>query len=194
MESAFAWLGRLIEWIAQWIPRWLILDSTEGAVKFEGFFMPVRWRKFKEPMRVTVLRPGLHWFWPATTQIQTYPTAFQTDNLPSQTMETEDGVAITVSGMITYTVSDLGLLLTQTHSAVKMIQVLTLAAIHDVCSNLTWDTLKLMQRKGTLDTRLKNAAQKEMDAFGVKVVKCMLTDLAKTRVYRLIQSTQVDNG
>jgi regulator of protease activity HflC (stomatin/prohibitin superfamily) len=193
VESALAWIGQIAAWIGQWIPRWTLLDSTEGAVKFEGFFLPASCRRYKGSMRTSVCEPGLHWYWPATTSLQSYPTAFQTDNLPSQTMETADGIPITVGGMLTYTVDDLSKLLTQTHSAVKMIQFLTLAAIHDVCCNLTWEALRNEQRRGTLDTKLKNAAQRQLTDFGVRVVKCMLTDMAKTRVYRLIQSTQMDN-
>lgn len=192
MDSALAWIGQIVAWIGRFIPRFDLLDSTAGAVKFEGFFLPARFRRFKGEMRVTALGPGLHWYWPATTSFQAYPTAMQTDNLPSQTLETKDGIAVVVGGMITYTVPDLEKLLAQTHSAVKMVQVLTLAAIHDVCCNLTWDALKDEQRRSTLDTKLKNAAQKLLTEYGVRVAKCMLTDLARTRVFRLIQSSQND--
>lgn len=193
MDSALAWVGQIAAWIGQWIPRWIVLDSTMGAVKFEWFFLPASCRRFKGSLRTTIWGPGIWWYWPATTLIGTYPTAFQTDNLPSQTMETADGVAITVGGMVTYTVEDVGKLLTQTHSGVKMIQALALAAVHDVCCNLSWPDLREAQRRGTLDTKLRNAVQRQLTDFGVRVVKCMLTDMAKARVYRLIQSTQQDD-
>jgi len=196
MDSAFAWLGQLIDWIGRFVPRFVLLDSTQGAVKFEGFFLPrklrIFFRGYGGEMRTTFCGPGMHWYWPPTTSFQEYPTAFQTDNLPSQTMETMDDIAITVGGMVTYTVPDLTQLLTQTHSAIKMVQVLTLTAIHDVCCRMTWEDLKKEQRRGTLDTKLRNAAQKLLTPFGVKVEECSLTDMAKTRVYRLIQSTQQD--
>lgn len=198
MDGALAWIGQLVEWVGKFFPRWSLLDTTEGAVKFEGFFLPREWRVrlggFDGAMRVTFCGPGMHWFWPATTAFQIYPTAYQTDNLPSQTMETEDNIAITVGGMVTYTVPDLTKLLTQTHSAMKMVQVLTLTAIHEVCCRMTWDQLKAEQRKGTLDTKLRNAAQKLLTPFGVKVEECSLTDMAKTLVFRLIQSTQQDEA
>lgn len=193
MESAFAWLGQIVQWFGQFFPRWMLLDSTDGAVKFEGFLLPARWRNFKDPIRITVCGPGIHFWWPATTSFQIYPTAFQTDNLPSQTMETTDGEKIVVGGMLTYTIEDLGLLLPHTHSAMKMVQALTLAAIHDVCSSMTWEQLALEHRKRTLNTKLRNQAQKALKEFGVRVEDCMLTDLVRTRVYRLIQSTQQDD-
>lgn len=200
MESAFAWLGQLVNWFSQFFPRFVLLDSTQGAVKFEGFFLPSWLRMyfdwfhgFNGTMRFTQCGPGLHWYWPATTSFQVYPTEYQTDNLPSQTIETSDGKSISVGGMVTYTVPNLMLLLPRTHSAVKMVQVKVLAAIHEVLCKMSWDQLTQEQRKGTLNTKLRHAAQKQLTEFGVKIEECMLTDLARSRVYRLIQSTQSDD-
>lgn len=193
MESALAWIGQIASWIGQWFPRWTVLDMTQGAVKSEGFFLPARLRTYKQAVRITVLGPGLHWWWPATSAFELYPTAYQTDNLPSQTIETEDNVTITVGGMVTYTVADLGKLLTQSHSGLKMVQAKCLAAIHGVCCKMSWSQLKSEQRKGTLDTKLRHACQKPLTVFGVTIEDCQLTDLAKARVYRLIQSTQQDD-
>lgn len=193
MESALAWFGQFMQWIGKLIPRWELLDATEGAVKFEGFFLPAYFRRFKGDVRITVCGPGIHWWWPATTSFQQYPTVFQTDNLPSQTMETSDGVSITVGGMISYRVSDLGKLLPRCHSAVKVVQVITLAAIHATCCKMSWEQLRTEQRKGTLNTKLRNTARKSLEDFGIEVEDCMLTDLVRTRVFRLIQSTQQDD-
>ncbi len=193
MGSAFEWVGQLVSWFAQFFPRFVTLDTTQGAVKFEGFFLPQRLRRFDGDMRLTLCGPGLHWFWPATTSFQIYPTEYQTDNLPSQTIETSDGKSISVGGMVTYTVTDLLMLLPRTHSAVKMVQVKVLAAIHEVICKMSWEQLTIEQRKGTLNTKLRHAAQKQLTEFGVKIEECMLTDLARSRVFRLIQSTQQDD-
>jgi regulator of protease activity HflC (stomatin/prohibitin superfamily) len=193
VDSALAWLGQIADWVGRFFPRWIILDTTEGAVKFEGFLLPRALRRYKDAMRVTVAGPGIHWYWPATTSFQVYPTAVQTDNLPSQTIATADDITISIGGTVTYTVDDLGKLLTQTHSAVKMIQVLTLASIHEVCCRMTWQQLKGEQKRGTLNTKLRRAVQKPLTEFGVRVSYCMLTDLTKTRAHRLIQSMQRDD-
>lgn len=193
MESALAWIGQIASWVGQWIPRWVLIPSTEAAVKYESFFLPARLRQFKGDMRITACGPGLHWYWPATTMMEKYPTAFQSDNLPSQTFDTADGKTVTVGGVVSYTVTDIVKLLTSTHSAQKTIQVHTLAAIHDVCCKLSHEQLMLEQQKGTLKTKLRNGAQKPLTPFGVEINDCMLTDLTKSRAYRLIQSTQVDS-
>jgi regulator of protease activity HflC (stomatin/prohibitin superfamily) len=174
--DAFAWIGQIFEWFGKFIPRWVIINRTEGGVKY------VRGREVK------VLAPGIHWYWPAITEIDTYPTARQADRLQTQTMSTTDDITIIVGGLLVYKVEDVGKLLPTTFEPSIAIKDIALTAVHDVCCEMDWATLKLEQRKGTLNTKLKNAAQKELADYGVKVIKLMLTDLAKCRVLKLSQS------
>lgn len=170
-----------MEWFGRFVPRWIILDPREGGVKF------VR------GARVVKLGPGIHWYWPLVTTYDTYPTVRQADNLPTQVFTTKDDITIAVGGLLVYDVNDVEKLLTTCHNAIRTVQDITLTAVHDVCANLTWDELKDKQRRGTLDTQLKNAAQKQLGEYGVRVIKCMLTDLAKTRVLKVIQSVNKDD-
>lgn len=193
LDSALGWIGKIADWIGQWIPRWFVCPMNHGFVKFEGFFLPAALRRYKDAMRVTYCGPGLHWYWPATTLTDQYPTAFQTDNLPSQSFETSDGYSITVGGSVSYSVTDLVTLLTTNYGQQKTIAVHTLSAIHRVCCCMKLEELKDEQRRGTLNTKLRIAAQKLLTEFGVKVEQCSLTDLTKSRAIRLIQSTQQDD-
>jgi regulator of protease activity HflC (stomatin/prohibitin superfamily) len=177
MESAFAWLGQIFEWLGKWVPRWVILDVTEGAVKYVG------------GKKAKYCGPGIHWYWPVTTTWFSYPIVRQADRLQTQTIVTVDDKTIVVGGLIVYSVSDLLKLLTTTHDPAIAVKDLALTAIHDVCCWMTWEELKVEQRKGTLDTKLKNATQRALDDYGVKVIKVMLTDLAPARVLKLMQST-----
>lgn len=182
MGSAFEWIGKIAEWFGQFIPRWIILDPRTGGVKYV------------KGSRVVELKAGVHWYWPATTTYDTYPTVRQTDNLVSQTIVTLDSHTVTVGAMVVYDVFDVVKLLTTVHNAVHAIQDISLTAIHDVICNLSWVDLMTEQRRGTLDTKLKNAAKKQLADYGVNVQKCMLTDLTnKTRVLRVIQTTSTDS-
>jgi regulator of protease activity HflC (stomatin/prohibitin superfamily) len=194
MQAAFEWIGKIADWIGQWIPRWQMVNSTHAYVKYEGFFLPSRWRRFKDDIRVTRCDPGIFWWWPATTNIDHYPTVYQSDNLPSQTFETEDGVSITVGAIVSYTVTDVVTLLTGNQNAVKTIEVESLAAIHQVCCRMKYAELREEQRRRTLGTKLRNEAQRGLDRWGVKVEDCRLTDLTRTKALRLIQSTQSDTA
>ena len=180
MDSALAWIGQIAEFLGRFFPRWIILDPRMGGVKY------VR------GSRVVQLKP-LDWYWPLITTYDTYPVVRQTDNLVTQSIETADDVTIAVGGMIVYDVTDVVKLLTTVHNAIRTIQDIALTAIHDVCSNMTWAELKAAQRKGTLDTRLRRETSKQLEEYGVRVIKCMLTDLARTRVLKVIQSTNKDD-
>lgn len=176
MDSALAWIGQIAAWVAQWIPRWVILDTTEGAIKYVGGKRAVR------------CGPGIHFFWPARTTFFPYPTARQTDRLETQTMESKDGRTFLVSGTLTYEVEDLMKLLPCTHNAVTLTQEIAMCAVHDVCCGLDWDVLQAEQRKDTLKTKLKNAAQKELGEYGIKVIRLKLNTLARCRVLKVAQS------
>jgi len=180
--DAFAWIGQIFDWFGKFIPRWIIINPTEGGVKY------VRGRDVK------VLASGIHWYWPAVTEIDTYPTARQADRLQTQTMCTADDKTIIVGGLLVYRVEDVGKLLPTTFEPSIAIKDIALTAVHDVCCRMDWSPLKLEQQKGTLDTKLKNAAQRELSDYGVRVLKLMLTDLAPCRVLKLSQSTSQEEN
>ena len=175
--DALAWIGQAAEWFGRFIPRWVILNPSEGAVKF------VRGK------RVVVLEAGIHWYWPAMTEFLSYPTARQSEKLQAQNMSTADVKTIIVGGMLVSKIDDLGKLLPCLHNAEEAMKDIALTAVHDVCSDMTWEALLAEHRKGTLDTKLRNAAQKQLAEYGVRVVKLMLTDLAPCRVLKLSQTT-----
>lgn len=186
MESALAWIGQIAEFVGKFIPRLVIMIPSLGAVKYTG-------RLFgKEAMRVTAHGAGLHVYWPLVSAWEVYPTARQTDDLRTQTITTADGKTIAVSGLITYEVYDLLKLLPTTFEAAKAISEITLTSIHDVLSRMTWEEMCLEQRKGTLETKLRNATKRQLDDYGVKVVRVQLTDMAPARVIKLVQSISND--
>lgn len=176
MEAAFAWVGQFVEWIGQFVPRLRIIRSTHGAIKF-----------VKGAPRL-VLGPCLTVFWPLVTDFLEYPVVRQGVGLREQTLVTIDDRTIVTGGMLIYEVDDLLKLLGSTYSAEQTIRDIALTALHDVCCRMTWDDLKREQQRGTLDTKLKNEAQRALSPYGVKVVKLMLTDLSPCRAYRLVMS------
>lgn len=178
--GAFEWISGLIEWFGRFFPNYKIIKATEGGVKF------------KSNGSAVALAPGVHWFWPARTVIDVWPSKRQGDDLRSQTIVTTDDKTVVISGMVIYEVADMLLFAANTYDGPTTAIEIVLTAIHDVCCRMSWEELKTEQRKGTLDTKLKNAAKIMLDDYGVRVLKVMLTDLAPGRVLKLIQSTSVD--
>lgn len=182
MEAALAWIGQIAAWIGQWIPRWEILDVTQGGIKFVG------------GKKIVECGPGVHFWWPARSKFLTFVVVRQTDQLESQVMESTDGVTFMVGGTLTYSIENLRALVTTTHSMFHAIQDMTQAALHDVVCDMTWLELQQEQRKGTIKTKLRKAAQEQLKTYGVKVEKLQLNSLARCRVYKVSQSTSVEGS
>jgi len=177
MESALAWIGQIAEWVGQFIPRRVVLDTTEGAVK---------WVNGNDPI---FCGPGKHWWWPWTTKWSVFPTVRQTVSIETQTLESLDGKSFIASGTLTYSVTNLLTLLTTVHDADTAVMEIASTTLGDVLPSLTWADLYDQQRRGTLKTKIKNGAQNELTEYGVKVIRFKLNSLVRCRVLKISQST-----
>jgi regulator of protease activity HflC (stomatin/prohibitin superfamily) len=176
MSSAFAWLGQIIEWFGQFFPRWAIVRTTHA------------WVKWVRGSRVLSGTAGIVWYWPATTDFVEYPVVRQTTPLPSQVITLRDDTTVTIGGLLVFSIHDVEKLIAHNYDADDTVRDIAQSALLDVCCKMSWEELHKGQGR-TLDTKLRNAARDELLEYGVTVVKFSLTTLAKTRVYRLIQSS-----
>lgn len=180
MTEAFAWIGQIVEWFGQFIPRREIIEPTHAGVKYVG------------GSKVVELRPGVHWYWPFWTKFHTHPMVRQTVDLRSQAITTKDDKTIVVGGLVTFEVKDITALMVNTWNTDQTIRDVALTAIHDTLEKMDWRDIRKEQQLGVLKKLLKDNVRKEVEKFGVRVLKVGLTDLAPARVIRLIQSTAQD--
>lgn len=178
MESALAWIGQVAEWFGQFIPRRVVLDTTEGAVHTVNGRDPV----YREPGRAW-------WWWPWNSNFNKFPIVRQTVSIETQTLETLDGKTFIVSGTLTYSVTDLLKLLTTTHDADTAIAEMASTTMGDTLTGMTWEALYNEQRRGTIKTKLKNGAKNELEVIGVNVIRFKINSLARCRVLKVSQST-----
>lgn len=177
LDAALGWVGDLAQWVAQWVPRWVLLDVTEQGLKV-----------VKGGKRVEVCLPGkVHFYWPATTLWFAHPVVRQTVLLKPQTITLKDNVTVVLGGLIVVKIKDIRALLCDTFEPDEAIKDISISAVHDVCCQHTWEELVTGQRSGELDKALKLEARKELDKYGVSVLKMTLTELAKCRVYKVIR-------
>lgn len=178
METAFSWVGQLAEWLGQFVPRLRIVRTTHCGIKWVY------------GSRLKIVEPGLTIFWPLVTEFIEYPKVRQGAELREQTVVTTDNRTVVVGGVLVYEVGDMALLIGQTYSPDDTVKEIALTVVHDVCCQVEWSQLHERQRKGTLDTELRNEANKALKTYGVTVVKLMLTDLAPCRVLRVVQTPE----
>jgi len=180
MDAALAWIGQLVEFFGRFFPRLLLLNTTEGAVKFVRGSRPV------------LLEPGLHFYWPLVTEVKAWVVARQSVNLSAQTITTKDGKVLAVGGLLIFRIVDAMPLIAHTWNADATVRDISAGVIHDVCSQSEWGELQMAKNDGTLNRALKRELRRRLSRFGVKVLDATLTDFAPCRVYKLITSNSAD--
>jgi len=169
MDSALGWIGQIAAWLRQFIPKWVIIPATHGGIK---------WVKGK---RLVVLEPGIHFYWPVVTILQAYPVVRQSVDLRPQVMVSLDKKTFSASVVMTYTVEDLGLLLSTTFDPDEVMGEISLAAIYEVLTHCTLEELQTTDITNTLT----DSIQALVVPYGVNVIRAALTEMAPCRVLKL---------
>lgn len=182
MNGALEWIGQLAQWFGQFFPRWIILNTTEGAVKFV------------KGSRVVMLQPGIHWYWPATTEVKAWVVARQAVDLPTQAVVTIDGKSISVGGAVIFRIVEAETLIADTWDPDKLIRVKAAGVVHDVCSRMDWIALQAAKHSGALNMELRRAIRRKLKPYGVRVLDATLTDFAPCRVLKIVQTVSKDEN
>jgi regulator of protease activity HflC (stomatin/prohibitin superfamily) len=167
VESALAWLSELINWFGKWVPRIFQVRISERAVKY------VRGRAF-------VMGPGLHVYWPITSEIDHVFVTRQVIKLQPQVVKTKDGASIEVGGLLVYEIEDAYKYLVDNYEAQDSAAVIALGAMRRAIGMRTFEQLR--ENRADIDNTLAAQAQRRLESLGVKVESLEITDLAETNV------------
>ncbi len=164
-------LNQILSTLLSFVPRLVIIRPTHRGIKFQ------------RGKRVVELKPGLHWFWPLVSQVETLVTARQTVTLRPQSLETLDGHTLTVSGFVVFFVSDVTLAAGERNWDVD-------STVDDVARSTIASVVKGHElsylRSSDLRHILTRECRKKLRPYGVGVKVCGLTDFCVCRTYRLI--------
>lgn len=193
MNGALEWIGKIAEWLGRFIPAWILMDSTQGAVKFQT----VRVRdlcagRWTMGARSIALGPGLHFYWPAVSQIKQWTVARQSINLATQTITTSDDKTVAVGGILIFRIVDVLEIVANTWHPDDAIRGVAAGVVHDVCSAGSWHALKAAKCSGALKRDMLEALRDRLRPFGVVPIDAPLTDFALTRVLKVMQTTSSD--
>jgi regulator of protease activity HflC (stomatin/prohibitin superfamily) len=130
-----------------------------------------------------VLAPGWHWVLPLKLEeVLTATVTCHTTNLPPQTVETCDGVQISVAALVTWEVSDVRKFLLEAAEHQEAVMDATTGVLATSIMAVTKKDLHTPEFSRTLKTDVKKRARK----YGVRITDVQLTDLARTRTIRLL--------
>ncbi len=178
MESAFAWIGRLIEWFGAFIPRWKIIRSTHAGVRF----------KKGVP---SAIEPGrIIWYWPVTTEVEIIPVARQTHNLPTQSLTTRDGKKIVIGGVVVYSIKDIVKAIADNWDVSATINDITMCAITQVITKHDFQYLQ-DNLSDAVQQALTEETRKKLAVYGVRVYRTAITDFSIAVIIRNIGNGEV---
>jgi regulator of protease activity HflC (stomatin/prohibitin superfamily) len=170
--------GQAVEAVVSVCPRLYFVRKTHGAVVF------------RPGGKTRELAPGLHWYWPLTSQVEEIVTARQTHSLCSQTITTKDGAKLTASAVLVYRVTDVTAALVQCYDVAEAIEDVVLSAVAETLANRR-HAPGLLART---ERPLTGLARARLAPFGVHVLRCCLVDLAECSVLRCISDIPVVPG
>jgi regulator of protease activity HflC (stomatin/prohibitin superfamily) len=185
MDAALGWIGEIIAWIACWIPQIIHVKATEKGVKY------IR-------SRAELIEPGLHLYWPITTQVNLYPVVRQVLDLPTQTVvckdETASGgsTAVAVGGVVIYTITDLYMFLVDNYDASASMVEAAQTGIRKAV--LAESVQSINGGRAAIDNRLTKEVQAAVKSFGVEVEAARLTTFSPTQVLSLLSDGSAYEG
>jgi len=168
MDAALGWIGDLVRYFARLVPRLQLVRITERAVKF---------RRHK----ALEVGPGLHWWWPVTTEMDVYPVVRQIVSLEQQMIQTDEGKTIVVDGVIVYSISDLYTFCVENHDAEENMAELAQAGMRKAVLSTPFDEINAGRAK--FDNRLTREAQKSLQDFGVEIESMRLQSCTEGMVH-----------
>ena len=175
MESAFAWLGQLMEWFAKWFPRLIIVRLTHAGVRY------------RHGKKAEALMPGLRIYWPLVTEVEVIPTARQTHNLPTQALTTSDGKKVVVSGVVIYRIKDIVATMARNWDVSDTLNDISMVALTKIITTHTFDYL-LQHLTDEVQDKITHETRKKLRMYGVSVFWAAITDFAECIVIKNISS------
>ena len=166
IAQLIGWLGELVEWILDWVPRMEVIPSDElGVIQVLG----------RTPRR---LDPGVHWYVPATSEITTCHSTTSVMGIRSLALETQDGVAVQVGGVLVYHIEDPVVYIARNYNAEDSLHEVALAAFREAVQCSTWEELT-DEGESTFDVVLPSRMAESLARFGVVVESVSPTDTVR---------------
>jgi len=167
MDAALGWIGDLIRYLALLVPRLQLVRATERGVKF------VR-------DHTVEIGPGLHVWWPVTTEIDIYPVVRQVMGLENQMIITKDGKTVVADGVLIYSISDLHKFLVENFDADKNLAEMAMWGLRKAIMDSTLE--QIQSGRAAMEHKLTREAANALKGFGVEVEAMRLQSCVEGQV------------
>lgn len=128
--------------------------------------------------------PGIAWHLPfEIDEITTQNVKPNSMALAEQVLTTQDGVKIVISAVLMWAIFDIYKCIVDVEDAEETLEQIAEGYVLDLVEETKWDDVRTKEFRKELKQRIQKQARK----FGISVTTVKLSNLAETRVYRLIQ-------
>jgi regulator of protease activity HflC (stomatin/prohibitin superfamily) len=178
LSALLGWLGDFVQWVFNWVPRYVLVYYNERAVKYV---------RGKDPV---VLEPGIRWYVAATTLVVKHTTQRCTLQVATTSLETKDGQAVQIGLVLTYHIKDVYVFEVENDDPEENMAVVAEGSLRDIVLEHSWEDLAQRADEGSrFEGKLKNRLEKALQKFGVEVETARPTDQI-----RLDRSFRLFNG
>ena len=136
---------------------------------------------------VRLLGPGVHWKIPFFDAVSVLPIRVRATNLPTQTVSTLDGHALTIGLAMQYQIEDVEKVYRSVHNPEQTLASWVLGAVAEHARTLHDDEI-------TSEALRQSTAGLNVAAMGLGAFRVFVTDIAIVRTYRLIQDGRWGNS
>jgi len=165
------WINDVAAWIGDLIPQWDLLQINEAGVKY----LPGG--------RVKVIKPGIYWYWPVTTNVETMDTKRQTLTF-GQRLTTHDFYTVQVNTVIVYVIDDVQKALVDTYDFEDTIgEAAQKLTVKPIMSRTFEEICDDMSKSNNMRNEVTSAARSLLSDYGVKVIDGYVCDFTETRVF-----------
>ena len=208
MQNLGALLSDFVMWVAGFAPWSVRVRTTHRAVAFRHRFRfrlcpRVVFRLLPCPLakrvarfvpfvkkkhswcRPVALRPGIHWYWPKTTEIELLPVERQTLDLPVQSLQTADLKDVSVRAEVIFIVDDVRLAVCKTFDFQQTIQDVAQLTVVRVVAGRTRDELAEGLRDDTVCDELTEKLRVELQPYGVGLLRAFLCEFTRSSTLRV---------
>jgi regulator of protease activity HflC (stomatin/prohibitin superfamily) len=142
-------------------------------------------KKTQSWCRTLTLGPGIHWYWPKTTEIEVLPVERQTLDLPVQTLWTADLQNVSVRGEVVFVVEDIRLAVCKTFDFQQTIQDVAQFVVVSVVASKSCQELEKAMRCTQLTAEFTDRLEAELTSYGVGVERAFFADFTKCTAIRV---------
>ncbi len=173
MNFGLEWINTVIEWAVGWGWTQEICEITHRGVKVTG-------------VKVTPIEPGIYRYWPRFTKVYTCAIVPEPYDLPTQSVDSRDGVPIMFSVSLVARVRNVEKWLTGVENPEDIIKEIGAGAATDCIATRKAIDIRKDFASGDLEKQLFEDAGKALSRrYGVEVMEARLTDCCKHTPHRV---------